>query len=375
MLRPVAIYLPQFHPIPENDEWWGKGFTEWRNVTRAKPLFEGHYQPHFPADLGYYDLRLPEIMQQQTQLASRYGIEGFCFYHYWFNGRKLLERPVEEMLKDQKINFPFMLCWANENWTRTWDGGDDHILLAQRYSDEDDIDHMHYLMQFFKDPRYIRVGDKPVFVLYKTFLLPDATATAKRWREVARQYGMELYLCHMVFKYNKAYDQLIEGFDAAIDFEPFGIRRDVSTLKRNIGTGSPERPFLNKLQSKLRKAKINTAEDQFHIREYKSMFENLHAIQNVNFKLFPSIVPGWDNTARKPKNPALILNNSTPALFRRWFSQIVNDFKPYSREENFIFINAWNEWAEGNHMEPCLQWGHQYLESVKSVLDETPDEH
>ena len=226
MIRPIAINLPQFHPIPENDKWWGKGFTEWTNVVKAKPLFPGHYQPQLPADLGFYDLRLDEAREAQAKLAAHYGIDGFCYYHYWFNGKRLLQRPVDEILESGKPDFPFMLCWANDNWTRRWDGLDKEILIAHNYSPEDDIAHMENLIKYFKDPRYIRVGEKPVFILYKAFLLPDPAATAKRWREVAKKHGLELYLCHMVFRYTKDWNQLVEGFDAVIDFEPFGIRRN-----------------------------------------------------------------------------------------------------------------------------------------------------
>ena len=198
--RPIAIHLPQFHPIKENDSWWGKGFTEWRNVAKAKPLFEGHYQPHIPADLGYYDLRLNEVREQQAEMARHYGIEGFCYYHYWFNGKRVLERPVNEIFESGKPDFPFMLCWANENWTRRWDGMENDILLEQKYSEEDDENHIEYLIQFFKDPRYIRVNNKPVIIIYKTFLLPDPRKTADTWRRMAAKYGLELYICHMVLR-------------------------------------------------------------------------------------------------------------------------------------------------------------------------------
>jgi lipopolysaccharide biosynthesis protein len=370
-IRQVAIYLPQFHPIPENDEWWGKGFTEWTNVVKARPLFDGHYQPQLPADLGFYDLRLPEIMQQQANLAGQYGIEGFCFYHYWFNGKKLLQRPVEEMLASGKPDFPFMLCWANENWTRKWDGRDQEVLMEQCHSEDDDVNHIHHLIQFFKDPRYIRVDNKPVFIIYKSFLLPDPAATAKKWREIAAQHGMELYLCHMVFRYNKTYSDLADGFDAAIDFEPFGTRRTESNLTRTKTEVSDRSSIVKRISGRFKKANPGALEQlkTLNIKEYKSMFENLKPLKESNCKIFPSLVPGWDNTARKPNDPVLILNNSTPALFKEWLEKIVRDFKPYSVQENFVFINAWNEWAEGNHLEPCARWGLQYLEALKSVVE------
>src|SRR5665647_256742 len=194
-IRPIAMYLPQFHPIPENDEWWGKGFTEWTNVAKAKPLFKGHYQPHLPADLGFYDLRLEESRIAQAEMAKVNGIYGFCYYHYWFNGKRILERPFQEIFETGKPDFPFMLCWANENWTRTWDGGNHHILLEQKHSPEDDRNHIKALIPYFKDSRYIRVDNKPVFSVYRASLFPDISNTIRIWREEAEKEGLELYIC------------------------------------------------------------------------------------------------------------------------------------------------------------------------------------
>ena len=220
--RVIAFYLPQYHPFPENDRWWGAGFTEWRNVVKARPLFRGHYQPHLPADLGFYDLRVPEVRQQQAALAERYGLSGFCYYHYWFNGHRLMQRPVEEMLASGKPDFPFMLCWANENWTRAWDGGEQEVLIRQEYSEEDDRAHIRYLLdEVFRDPRYIRVDGKPVFAVYRSALFPDIRRTIEVWREEAAARGVELYLCR-VESFNAAgREELAVGFDAAIEFQPF----------------------------------------------------------------------------------------------------------------------------------------------------------
>lgn len=367
--RPIAIHLPQFHPIPENDQWWGKGFTEWANVVKARPLYEGHYQPQLPSDLGFYDLRLSEAREAQAKMARDNGIYGFCYYHYWFNGKRLLERPVDEILSTGKPDFPFMLCWANENWTRRWDGEDQEILMGQNYSEEDDIEHMRHLIQYFIDPRYIRINNKPVFILYKVFLLPDPEATVKRWRQVAAEYGIELYLCHMVFGYKKEWNKLVNGFDATIDFEPFGIRRQqkLTPLFKSAQVGE-----LNKFQRLINKIKLNTFKNKVinvsNVYEYKSMYEKIISTSNIDFKIYPSLVPGWDNTARRKNKPVLILDNSTPEFFQEWLSKIKNDFKPYSEDENLIFINAWNEWAEGNHLEPCRKWGTQYLDVVKRVF-------
>lgn len=370
-LKPIAIHLPQFHPVQENDQWWGKGFTEWRNVSKAKPLFEGHYQPHLPADLGFYDLRLEESRIEQAELARLYGIEGFCYYHYWFNGKRVLERPVNEILQTKKPDFPFMLCWANENWTRRWDGQDQDVLLSQEYSTEDDINHIEYLIEVFKDPRYIRVNNKPVIIIYKTFLLPDPKKTADTWRKVAAQHGLELYICHMVFSYVKGIRKH-DGFDAAIDFEPFGVRRNIDIfqeMEKRRFQKFKSKGTIKKVLEKLSIAK-KEVDDTLHYNliDYDYCYQNLKAINEFGYTLFPGITPGWDNSARRGNNPSLVLNNSTPEKFKIWLEKIVEDFIPYSEEENFVFINAWNEWAEGNHMEPCLKWGHAYLQSVKDVI-------
>ena len=226
--RPIAIYLPQFHPIPENDKWWGKGFTEWRNVVQAKPRFNGHYQPHIPSDLGFYDLRLHEVLIEQAKLAKNNGIYGFCFYHYWFNGKLLLEKPVEALLKNKTPEFPFMLCWANENWTRAWDGGDNEILIKQEYSLDDDKEHIKYLIPFFKDTRYIKIDNKAVFAIYKPDLFPDISQTLNIFREEAKKQGVELYLCAFERNMGSSGEELISmGFDAVIDFQPIS-----KTLKK-----------------------------------------------------------------------------------------------------------------------------------------------
>jgi hypothetical protein len=373
-IKPIAIYLPQYHPIPENDLWWGKGFTEWTNVTKAQPLYKGHYQPQLPADLGFYDLRLEETRLAQEAIAKNHGIHGFCYYHYWFNGKLLLNEPIDRKLKNIKEDLPFMLCWANENWTRRWDGMEHEVLISQNYSNEDDINHIKYLIPIFKDSRYIKVNNKAVFVVYKPMLFENPTETVKTWRKIAAENGIELYLCHTVFSHTPGWDKLIDGFDAVIDFEPFGIRRE-SILKdvtksnffndcKNLSFRITRKIFRTiGLNEELIKYKLNKI-------EYTYMAKNLKSLKDFPFKIYPNIVPAWDNTARRRKNPALILNNSTPKHFEEWLTQIVNDFEPYSEEESFIFINAWNEWAEGNHLEPCQKWGLEYLEVVKKIVNE-----
>lgn len=368
-IRPIAIHLPQFHPIPENNKWWGDGFTEWTNVTKAKPLFKGHYQPQLPKDLGFYDLRLHESLMAQAQMASKYGFEGFCFYHYWFNGKRLLEKPVQNIISSDKPNFPFMLCWANENWSRRWDGLDNEVLIEQNYSLEDDDKHINYLIEIFKDKRYIRIDNKPVFIIYKPFLIPHLQQTITHWRKVALEFGIELYLCHMVFSYSTGWDKKIQGFDAVIDFEPFGIRRKNILERVNKIYNKEKLSIVSKIRN-MYSGKKNYEEVPFeyNLHKYSSMYTSLKSVNDFDFKIFPSLVPGWDNSPRRKENPSLILHESTPSKYAEWLEKILDDFKPYSSEENLVFINAWNEWAEGNHLEPCLKWGNEYLKITQHIL-------
>jgi hypothetical protein len=366
--RVVSLYLPQYHPIPENDLWWGKGFTEWTNVVRAKPLYKRHYQPQLPADLGFYDLRLNEVMVQQAELARAHGIYGFCFYHYWFNGKRLLERPTNNLLDSGKPDFPFMYCWANENWTRRWDGDDQQVLIKQEYCHEDDIRHIEHLIPVFKDHRYIRVDDKPVFIVYRPWLMPDIYETVATWRRVAKEHGLDLYLCHMVFGYGNDWDKLLPCFDAAIDFEPFGIRHGKSTLFKDIKSMNVDFRMLS-LVERFRKLFFNQYPERYklNIKSYESIFSDYLPLNKIPFKMFPGLCPGWDNTPRRGNSPSLILHGANPDKFEDWLAKIIEDFTPYSKDENFIFINAWNEWAEGNHLEPCSKYGLDYLKAIKKM--------
>jgi lipopolysaccharide biosynthesis protein len=354
--RLIAINLPQFHPIPENDLWWGKGFTEWTNVSKAKPLYKGHYQPHVPGNLGYYDLRLEEARIAQAELAKQFGISGFCYYHYWFNGKRLLHEPLDAILKSGKPDFPFMYCWANENWNRRWDGNEEEVLIKQEYSHADDIEHIHFLCKnVFSDSRYIRIGKKPFFAIYRPELFPDINATIELWRSEARKFGIELYLSY-VQSFKSRFPPEEKGFDASIDFEP-DFYTSLSGVKPGYGElilekmGVTKSPFKNN-----------------RVIDYAEYADSRIKISNVLYKRYPAITPMWDNTARR-KTGAFILKDSTPDIYGAWLKVVLDKFRPYSPEENFIFINAWNEWAEGNHLEPDLKWGTQYLEATKKALE------
>ena len=356
-LRLIAFFLPQYHPIQENDEWWGRGFTEWRNVTNAKPLFPGHYQPHLPGDLGFYDLRLPEVRDAQAQLARQHGIHGFCYYHYWFNGRRILERPFAEVLASGKPDFPFCLCWANENWTRVWDGGDRDMLLQQHYSAEDDLAHIQALIPALADPRYIRIDGRPLLLVYRTELLPEPANTAKIWRAEALKAGIgDLYLAR-VENFVSNVDPAGIGFDAAVEFAPLGAQ--VGKIKFR---GSAHR-----LLAKL--GMMSNVYLENRVTQYRALMLGMLAKPDPGFKRFRCVTPMWDNTARR-RTGAQIYDGATPELFKAWLTEIgKRTVKRFQGEERIVFVNAWNEWAEGCHLEPDLKWGRQFLEATKAALN------
>jgi glycosyltransferase involved in cell wall biosynthesis/GT2 family glycosyltransferase len=337
----IAFYLPQYHPIPENDKWWGKGFTEWNNVSQANPIFPGHYQPHLPADLGYYDLRVPEVRKAQADLAKEYGIHGFCYYHYWFSGKRLLNRPLDEILESREPDYPFCLCWANENWTSAWDGNTDNILMKQQYSHQDDIAHIRFLSRIFKDKRYIRIEDKPLFVIYKASKLPNLAETAKTWRAEAKRLGVgDIYLCNVISSDEEYFDSTKFGFDAAIEFQP-DWRNLRSLLKGFNGQW---------------------------IAEYKEVVTKMLMKEELPYKKYSCVTPSWDNTARRKKD-AVVLSNSTPDLYEKWLSGTIEKTKQNPEIENVVFVNAWNEWGEGSHLEPDVKFGRGYLEATKNALE------
>jgi lipopolysaccharide biosynthesis protein len=363
-IRAIALYLPQFHPVPENDAWWGRGFTEWTNVAKAKPLFAGHYQPHLPADLGFYDLRVRETRAGQAELAREYGLGGFCYYHYWFNGRQILNRPLDEVLRLGEPDFPFCVCWANENWTRRWDGGDENVLLEQKYSLQDDDAHIQSLISMFGDPRYIRVDDRPVFLVYRTALLPDARATAALWRRRAKEAGFrDLYLVR-VESWGDYTDPASIGFDAALEFAP-----DFKTLPAPIGQ-SETWDLKARLRNRLRRYRLmSRLYGENWIYQYDWLVSGMLAKPAVDYTRFRCVTPGWDNSPRRATG-ARVFVNPTPAAYERWLQCMVEETDANRRgDERLIFVNAWNEWAEGNHLEPDDRFGRAYLEATKRALE------
>jgi GT2 family glycosyltransferase len=347
-VRAIALYLPQYHAIAENDRWWGEGFTEWTNVARAQPSFEGHAQPNVPASIGYYDLRLPAVRSEQARLAREAGLSGFCYYYYWFGGTRLLHEPLDAVIASGEPDFPFCVCWANENWTRRWDGLDSEILIAQQHSAEDDLAFIDSLLPALRDPRYIRVHGKPLLLVYRPALLPDAAATARRWRERVREAGLPgLYLVSVQsFFHVDSRGPNAFGFDAAAEFPPHSFAVRCPEQPR----GFPGKRF------------EGTAYD------YAKTAESFLTREMPAYKVFRGVMPRWDNTARRGVHANVFLGAS-PEGYRQWLQRAVDYTRQmYFGDERLVFVNAWNEWGEGNYLEPDERHGTAYLEATKSVL-------
>ena len=339
--RVLAFYLPQFHPIAENDRWWGDGFTEWTSVRAARPLFEGHVQPVQPGELGHYDLRSAETRTAQAQLARSHGISGFCYYHYWFKGRRLLGRVLDEVLAERSPDFPFCLCWANESWTRAWDGREDDVLLRQTYDAADDRRHLHWLARVFEDPRYIRINGRPLFLVYRPSRLPNAALTASMWREEAQRLGIaDLYLCGVESLPEERRHPASFGFDAAVEFQP-----DWKHL------GAP----------------AMTLAGNSKLFDYGTTVNRMLARPAAAYLRYPCVTTAWDNSPRRQRD-AVILAGSTPQLYGRWLRAAIARMSAPSPDENLVFINAWNEWGEGAHLEPSAEWGRAYLEETAEAV-------
>ncbi len=343
----IAFYLPQFHPIPENDAWWGKGFTEWHHVTAARPLFEGHRQPRAPTELGYYDLRVPETREAQAGLAGRYGIHGFCYYYYWFDGRRLLDRPLREVVATGRPDAPFCICWANENWTRRWDGRDDDVLVRQRYSMDSNRDFIREVIPMLRDPRYIRYQRKPVLVVYRAGAIPRIEEAVEMWRKECRAFGVgDVHLCAVRF-WDLA-DPHAMGFDAAVNFPPHRV--DARDVQSEVGQLDPA--FEGRIYD--------------YTQVVRSDVERQRAERDGPL-VHPGLMTAWDNTARR--GPAAhIAHRADPKHYEAWLRKTLELEAETKRPESLVFLNAWNEWGEGAVLEPDRHHGRAYLEATRSAL-------
>lgn len=359
-IRVIAMYLPQFHPTPENDEWWGRGYTEWVSVANAKPLFPGHYQPRVPADLGFYDLRLPESREAQASLAREYGIEGFCYWHYWFgNGKQLLERPFNEVLESGKPDFPFCLAWANHPWyKKLWgsDHNDDKLLIDQLYPGDEDYEaHFYNVLPAFRDERYIQVDGKPLFMIFVPFKMPDAKHFIDIWTELAIKNGLKgIYFVGQCINHSNpdAHNRILDmGFDAVNPCE---------TLK------------IHSIKNKFNRGIMKVAQKYLHIPrvyKYRKAMRYFIAEDGTKVNIFPTLFPNWDHSPRSGSN-GVIFHDSMPDFFKEHCKQVFEQLKEKPFDKRLVFIKSWNEWGEGNYIEPDQRFGHGYLQALKEAIDE-----
>jgi hypothetical protein len=352
--RVIAFYLPQFHPVPENNEWWGPGFTEWTNVGRASKLFRNHYQPRVPADLGYYDLRLASVIQAQADMAKFAGVEGFAFWHYWWAGKKLLEKPLNILLENPQIDLPFSLAWANETWSGVWHGSPNKILVEQTYPGEDDhIAHFYDCLPAFKDPRYITVNGKLLFFLYRPMSLPSVEKFINLWNKLAHKEGVQgFYFVGASGLAEKEYSSLIEkGFSAVNSFRMMeACQKDSGVISLRISKVLEKFGFVRPRVHSYRAI-------------IKYMFNHFDSYEGV----IPTILPQWDNSPRSRLN-SLILTGSTPEEFRTHVSQELTLLSSRREQEKLVYLKSWNEWAEGNYVEPDLKYGWGYLKVLRELL-------
>lgn len=370
IIKAICFYLPQFHPTPENNLWWGEGFTEWTNVAAAAPRFKGHYQPQLPGALGFYDLRLEETRVAQASLAEKFGVHGFCYYHYWFSGRRLLSRPLDEMRTSGSPDFPFCLCWANESWSRAWSGREHDVLIRQEYSDADHEEHIAWLADVFCDRRYIQVNGRPLLLIYRPEGIPDLARVVEKWKAYCiNRLSVEPFLCAVNTGFSKqSGDDLIAlGFDAIVDFQPnrqcFPATRNMTGHMVSLARGAlPERWYdVIRGNRALSRSRLNT------IVNYSSYVDasvaREHSRQHMTF---PCVFPSWDNSARKVA--ATIIQNNSPEQYARWLNDAISRVAKYPTDSRIVFINAWNEWAEGCHLEPDSKYGLAFLEATRECL-------
>lgn len=369
--RLIAFYLPQFHPIPENDAWWGTGFTEWTNVAKAKPLFPGHWQPHVPADLGFYDLRVPETRAAQARMARDCGVEGFCYWHYWFgNGRRILERPFEEVVASGSPDFPFCLAWANQSWTGVWHGNPGTTLVEQQYpGPADEVAHFEWALRAFRDPRYMRVDGKPIFVVYAPHDLPSTASFIAHWQQLAQSAGLPgIHFIAVGNAYKPGADHyrdpIYAPFDALTPLVPQDYLDHVVPRRKPPGLlERAQRVTAAKLWNRLTGKRVV---EPLRV-DYADVVAHAMAGMPADQRFLPSVLPNWDNTPRSGTR-GVVYENATPALFATYLQKAVDRVADYPPERAIVFLKAWNEWAEGNYIEPDLTHGHAYLDAVRGVM-------
>jgi lipopolysaccharide biosynthesis protein len=347
--RIIAFYLPQFHSIPENDKWWLKGFTEWTNVKKAKPLFKGHCQPRVPLDNNYYDLRNPSTLPWQVGLAREYGVYGFCFYHYWFNGKLLLEKPIENFLSRKDLDLNFCLSWANEPWTRAWDGGDKNILMPQYYNGRQDIKgHFEYLLPFFLDKRYILINNKPLVLLYRSNNISYLDEMIQLWNDLAVKNGFDgIHLVETLNSFQKR--KFSQITDSIVYMEPMYVFANKTPIER----------ILFRIQYFcINGVKIS----------YRKTLKKILKYEKLSTDAYAGLFIDWDNTARKKKGYTVLIGKDKPMHFKNFFKKLY--VKALKKNSPFIFVNAWNEWGEGAYLEPDMENHFSYLEIIKSVLND-----
>lgn len=350
--RIVAFHLPQYHRVAENDAWWGEGFTEWTNVRRGAPHFPWHRQPHVPGELGYYDLLDPSVRVAQADLARQHGIAAFCYYHYWFRGRRLLEGPVDALLAAGEPDFPFCLAWANEPWTRAWDGGERQVLMPQEYDREDHVAHADHLASFFSDRRYLRVEDRPVFLVYKASKIPDVREAVRLWRDRWEGAGFaQPYLVRMESTAEERTDPVALGFDAAVEFQP-------AWREMRFPDNAPLRYLLRLLGKRIPA-----------VHDYRKLARRMAALPSPPWTRFPGATPMWDNTCRRGGR-GLVLKGATPGAYGEWLDACLRKAARLPVADPLVFVNAWNEWGEGCHLEPDREHGRAFLEETRKRLED-----
>lgn len=349
----LAYYLTQFHPNPENDLWWGRGTTEWNNVSKAVPQFAGHYQPRLPGELGYYDLRIEENMQRQIELAKNYGVNAFCFYYYWFDGKRLLERPLNLFLQNQAMDIDFCVCWANENWTKRFSGTNTDVLMKVGDTAESCINFIYDILDVMSDERYFCINGCPVLVIYRPALIVDTKEVLKEWRKIVKEkIGKDIYIIAVQEK-GDTHNWVSDGYDAETEFQPKRINNVAKDITNDVNT--------------IRKDFDGTVYDYEELVNQKQYVIK----SNVDKKVYPAVMPMWDNTARR-NHKALIYHGSTPLLYKKWLINTINQVEHNKNlDKKMIFINAWNEWGEGAYLEPDRKYGYAYLQATYEALQES----